>query len=158
VWTLCGTNKAACPPGSATGAVLSPPQGFRSKAIQHLTAVQIDQSGNVWLANNWSRIVPPTGGTGLVELIGLATPVCTPLTPVPERPSTAASCTGKSASADPFTGKRTGTQPYTVRPGDTLSRIARANGQSWSALYRRNKTVIGADPDRLTPGRRLVLR
>ncbi|MET8718886.1 LysM peptidoglycan-binding domain-containing protein [Streptomyces misionensis] len=168
VWTLCGTNKAACPPGSATGAVLSPPQGFHSKAIQHLTAVQIDQSGNVWLANNWSRIVPPTGGTGLVELIGLATPVCTPLTPVPERPSTAASCTGKSASADPFTGnsasadpftgKRTGAQPYTVRPGDTLSRIARANGQSWSALYRRNKTVIGADPDRLTPGRRLVLR
>ncbi|WP_261398776.1 LysM domain-containing protein [Streptomyces misionensis] len=44
-----------------------------------------------------------------------------------------------------------------MRPGDTLSGIARAHGRSWEALYRRNKTVIGDDPDRITPGRRLVL-
>jgi hypothetical protein len=77
-WTLCGVNTSACPRGAHTGTILSPPTGLRSKAIQHLTAVQIDPSGNVWLANNWSRLVPPTGGVGLVELIGLATPVCTP--------------------------------------------------------------------------------
>ena len=90
---LCGVNTAVCPRGAATGTVLSPTDGFRNQAIQHLTAVQIDSSGNVWLANNWSKTVPPTGGVGLVELIGLAAPVCTPLTPLPQRPSTRTGCT-----------------------------------------------------------------
>ncbi|MGW0513790.1 NHL repeat-containing protein [Streptomyces olivaceoviridis] len=89
VTLLCGANHAACPSGASTGTVLSPAQGFRNKAIQHLTAVQIDSSGNAWVANNWSKLVPPTGGVGLVELIGVATPVCTPLTPLPARPSSA---------------------------------------------------------------------
>ncbi|MFF3911756.1 hypothetical protein ACFYZJ_38875 [Streptomyces sp. NPDC001848] len=84
---LCGVNTAACTAGASAGTVLSPGAGFQNKAIQHLTAVQIDASGNVWVANNWSKIIPPTGGEGLVELIGLATPVCTPLTPLPVRPS-----------------------------------------------------------------------
>lgn len=87
VSVLCGVNTSACPSGSSTGSVLSPPGGYRSKSIQHLTAVQLDQSGNVWLANNWSKLVPPTGGNGLVELIGVATPVCTPLNPLPTRPA-----------------------------------------------------------------------
>ncbi|MGW1601444.1 hypothetical protein [Streptomyces eurythermus] len=87
VTLLCGVNSAACPSGASAGTVLSPAQGFRNKAIQHLTAVQIDPSGNAWVADNWSKIVPPTGGVGLVELIGAAAPVCTPLTPVPARPS-----------------------------------------------------------------------
>ncbi|KOV75421.1 NHL repeat protein [Streptomyces sp. NRRL WC-3723] len=87
---LCGVNSAACPPGASAGTALSPPRGFQNKAIQHLTAVQIDSSGNAWVANNWSKIIPPTGGVGLVELIGAATPVCTPLTPLPVRPSSTA--------------------------------------------------------------------
>jgi hypothetical protein len=87
VSVLCGVNTGACPPGSATGSLLSPSDGYRSKSLQHLTAVQLDQSGNVWLANNWSRLAPPTGGNGLVELIGAATPVCTPLNPIPARPA-----------------------------------------------------------------------
>ncbi|MFF9393248.1 hypothetical protein [Streptomyces griseoluteus] len=77
--------------GSSTGSLLTPPHGYRSNSIQHLTAIQLDQSGNVWLADNWSTLVPPTGGTSLVELIGAATPVCTPLTPVPARPATTSS-------------------------------------------------------------------
>ncbi|WP_227025891.1 NHL repeat-containing protein [Streptomyces fodineus] len=87
VSVLCGVNTGACPPGSSTGSVLSPPDGYRSNSIQHLTAVQLDQSGNVWLANNWSKLAPPTGGTGLVELVGAATPVCAPLQPLPARPA-----------------------------------------------------------------------
>ncbi|MEU6808177.1 hypothetical protein ABZ920_04010 [Streptomyces sp. NPDC046831] len=102
VSVLCGVNTSACPPGSSTGSLLSPPGGYRSDSIQHLTAIQLDQSGNVWLANNWSKLVPPTGGNGLVELIGVATPVCTPLTPVPARPATT------SSTACPT---RTSTQP-----------------------------------------------
>lgn len=86
---LCGLNAAACPSGASAGTVLSPTQGFQNKAIQHLTAIQIDPSGNAWVANNWSKIAPPTGGVGLVELVGAGTPVCTPLTPLPMRPSSA---------------------------------------------------------------------
>jgi streptogramin lyase len=102
VSVLCGVNTRACPPGSATGSLLSPPGGYRSASIQHLTAVQLDQSGNVWLANNWSRLTPPTGGNGLVELIGAATPVCTPLTPLPARPS---------STTSPACPPQTSTQP-----------------------------------------------
>jgi hypothetical protein len=32
--------------------------------------------------------VPPVGGTGIAEIVGAATPVCTPLTPLPTAPST----------------------------------------------------------------------
>jgi hypothetical protein len=87
VWLLCGANTGACPPGSTTGAVLSPRRGFRSKAFQHFTSIQFDQSGNVWLSNNWSQLVPPVGGTGIAEIVGAATPVCAPLTPLPVQPS-----------------------------------------------------------------------
>ena len=87
VMLLCGADTAACPPGSATGDLLSPRLGFRSQALQHLTSVQIDQSGNMWLSNNWSKIDPPTGGVGIVELIGMATPVCTPLIELPVKPA-----------------------------------------------------------------------
>lgn len=52
---LCGENSAACPPGSAPGDLLTPQDGFRSRAIQHLTSLQVDASGNVWLRNNWSH-------------------------------------------------------------------------------------------------------
>jgi hypothetical protein len=103
VWLLCGVNTAACPPGSTTGTVLSPRLGFRSKAFQHFTSIQVDQSGNVWLSNNWSKLVPPVGGTGIAEMIGAATPVCTPLTPLPAQPSSTSdvACPQQTASALP---------------------------------------------------------
>jgi hypothetical protein len=87
VWLLCGATTDACPPGTSTGTILSPPDGFASKAFQHFTSIQIDQSGNVWLSNNWSNLVPPVGGVGIAEIVGAATPVCTPLTPLPVKPS-----------------------------------------------------------------------
>ena len=100
-YLLCGAQTAACPPGFSTGEILSPrPYGFRSQAIQHLTSVQIDQSGNVWLSNNWSKLHPKTGGIGVVELVGMATPVCTPLIALPRRPSaTCCACAGSHALA-----------------------------------------------------------
>ena len=103
VWLLCGVTTDACPPGSATGTILSPRLGFRSKAFQHFTSIQIDQSGNVWLSNNWSQLVPPVGGVGLAEIVGAATPVCTPLTPLPVRPSSTSStaCPQQAAAALP---------------------------------------------------------
>ncbi|MFR0356463.1 transglycosylase family protein [Streptomyces sediminimaris] len=46
---------------------------------------------------------------------------------------------------------------YTVRPGDTLSRIAARHGTTWQQLYAANRTVIGADPDLIVPGQQLRL-
>lgn len=57
------------------------PQGFHSDALVRNTAVTIDPSGNVWLANNWLTDPPQTnpGGDGMVVFIGIASPVKTPL-------------------------------------------------------------------------------
>jgi hypothetical protein len=103
VWLLCGVQTSACPPNSTTGAIVSPRLGFRSKAFEHFTSVQIDQAGNVWLSNNWSQLVPPVGGTGIAEMVGIATPVCAPLTPLPARPSSssATACPPQTAAALP---------------------------------------------------------
>jgi hypothetical protein len=118
VWLLCGENTAACPPGSATGDLLSPKLGFRSAAMQHLTSIQVDQSGNVWLSNNWSKIKPPTGGVGVVELVGIATPVCTPLIGVPVVPSAASAnacaSTALEASGTAKTSSATGISSWWV--------------------------------------------
>jgi len=103
VWLLCGVNTAACPPGSTTGALISPKLGFQSKAFQHFTSVQVDQAGNVWLSNNWSQLVPKAGGTGIAEIVGAATPVCAPLEPLPAQPSTTSenACPKQTAAALP---------------------------------------------------------
>jgi hypothetical protein len=45
----------------------------------------------------------------------------------------------------------------TVRPGDTLSSLAREYGTDWTTLYLANRAVVGADPDLIRPGQRLVL-
>lgn len=42
----------------------------------------------------------------------------------------------------------------TVRRGDTLSHIA---GTHWRAVYNLNRGIIGANPNRIHPGQRLVL-
>jgi len=84
---LCGANRSACPPGIGTGAAISPhARGFSNGGLEHLTAVQIDESGNVWVANNWTTLSPPAGGNGLVEFVGLAAPVRTPLIGPPQQP------------------------------------------------------------------------
>jgi hypothetical protein len=84
---LCGRNPAKCPPGKRTGDAISPAlHGFTNGGLQHITAVQVDQSGNVWAANNWASMVPIVGGDGLVEFIGAAAPVKTPLIGPPQQP------------------------------------------------------------------------
>ncbi|MFD3332282.1 transglycosylase family protein [Streptomyces sp. NPDC058700] len=48
---------------------------------------------------------------------------------------------------------------YTVRPGDNLSDIARANELpgGWTALYDANRRTVGVDPDLILPGQSLDL-
>ncbi|MFH8985875.1 LysM peptidoglycan-binding domain-containing protein [Streptomyces varsoviensis] len=52
---------------------------------------------------------------------------------------------------------RSGRHHYTVAPGDTLGGIAAAHGTTWHALHAANRAVVGADPNLILPGQRLVL-
>ncbi|WP_035799963.1 NHL repeat-containing protein [Kitasatospora mediocidica] len=86
---LCGARLSSCPPGSTTGQPISPPDtGYTSDGLVRNTGVQIDPSGNVWLANNWQTVPFQTnpGGHELVVFIGLAAPVRAPLIGPPQQP------------------------------------------------------------------------
>ena len=85
---FCGAKVENCPDGLKTGDPISPSTGFTSAALQRLTGIVIDPSGNVWVPNNWKRIPILTnpGGDGMVELIGAAGPVKAPRIGPPQQP------------------------------------------------------------------------
>jgi nucleoid-associated protein YgaU len=64
-----------------------------------------------------------------------------------------------TAGSRPQPAARTGAATYyTVRSGDTLSRIAQLKYQDaakWKAIFDANRGTIGFDPDRLEVGMRL---
>lgn len=60
-------------------------------------------------------------------------------------------------SAPGHADRGSGRGDYTVRQGDTLSRIAAAHGVGWQKVYSANKAVIGGDPNVILPGQRLDL-
>ncbi|MCW2923114.1 MAG: transglycosylase [Thermoleophilia bacterium] len=45
----------------------------------------------------------------------------------------------------------------TVKAGDNLTKLAKAAGVDWKALYEANKDVIGGDPNLIRPGQELKL-
>jgi nucleoid-associated protein YgaU len=49
---------------------------------------------------------------------------------------------------------------YTVRPGDSLSKIAKSlmgDAKKWRQLYEANKDVVGNNPDLIKPGQVLKI-
>ena len=44
---------------------------------------------------------------------------------------------------------------YTVKSGDSLSKIGQHHGVAWREIYEANKGVIGDDPDLIKPGQKL---
>ncbi|MDT0275602.1 LysM peptidoglycan-binding domain-containing protein [Blastococcus goldschmidtiae] len=50
-----------------------------------------------------------------------------------------------------------GSSAYTVRAGDTLNRIAARHGTTWQQLHALNREVVGANPNVLRVGQRLLL-
>jgi LysM repeat protein len=46
---------------------------------------------------------------------------------------------------------------YTVRPGDSLSKIAQRYGISWRDLYNANKNVIGSNPNLIYAGQKYTI-
>jgi hypothetical protein len=57
---------------SSAGAALSPSAGYTGANLSYPESIAIDGSGDVWIANYIS-------GVGVSELIGVATPVVTPI-------------------------------------------------------------------------------
>lgn len=48
-----------------------------------------------------------------------------------------------------------GEETYTVKSGDTLSKIGQHHGVAWREIYEANKGVIGDNPDKILPGQQL---
>ncbi len=62
----------------------------------------------------------------------------------------------KKKSSAKKSGKHRGhDHTYTVRRGDTLSKIADKFDISWQELYRENRNIIGTNPNLLRPGQKL---
>ncbi|WP_240135076.1 hypothetical protein [Streptomyces sp. MUM 178J] len=83
---LCGARPEGCPPGHRTGQPISPADtGYTSDGLSRNTGLQIDPSGNVWVANNWETVPLQTnpGGHEMVVFVGIAEPVRTPLIGTP---------------------------------------------------------------------------
>lgn len=63
---------------------------------------------------------------------------------------------GEAAAAPAPAGKRT----YTVKAGDSLSKIAKelyGDATKWKQIYEANKDVIGPNPDLIKPGQVLTI-
>ena len=48
-----------------------------------------------------------------------------------------------------------GGESYTVRSGDTLSKIGQQHGVAWREIHEANRDVIGDNPDKIFPGQKL---
>ncbi|MGA2401771.1 MAG: hypothetical protein ABSG91_08695, partial [Syntrophobacteraceae bacterium] len=87
VSNFCGMDPSKCPPGKRrTGKPVSPQTGYTSDALDRSTAVAIDPSGNVWLANNYKE-KPPSNNPGqnsIVVMVGAAAPLKTPAIGLPK--------------------------------------------------------------------------
>jgi hypothetical protein len=75
--------------------------------------------------------------------------------PAPERAEEAPASRGTDRPATE--GKAVKGANYTVKSGDTLSKIAQANDTSWLAVYDANKPVIGDNPNLIFPGQKLKI-
>ena len=85
---VCGTNEKLCPAAKKTGELI---HYYRSGVLQESTDTMVDDAGNVWMANNWDvipalvdrnpdrRTATRGGGTGIVVIYGIGTPVTNPL-------------------------------------------------------------------------------
>ncbi len=89
---FCGADTANCPQGLRTGDPISPDTGYTSDALDRITGVAVDQSGNLWAADNWKFAADPNsnnpGGKAVVAFVGLAAPIKTPLIGPPQQPGT----------------------------------------------------------------------
>ncbi len=57
--------------------------------------------------------------------------------------------------------KKVSSTTYTVKPGDSLSIIAKrltGSANNWRAIYNQNKSVVGGNPNKISVGQKLVIK
>ncbi|HEY9504965.1 MAG TPA: LysM peptidoglycan-binding domain-containing protein [Gemmatimonadales bacterium] len=67
---------------------------------------------------------------------------------------------GGSSTAPSAPAHEAGEETYTVKKGDSLSKIAKrvyGDAQQWRKIYEANRAVIGDNPDLIHPGQALKL-
>jgi nucleoid-associated protein YgaU len=85
------------------------------------------------------------------------TPV-TPATPVAATPKPAdTKKPTETKKPDPKPEPKPEPKTVTVKSGDSLSKIAAANGTTWQKLYELNKGLIGGNPNLIRPGQELKM-
>ncbi|MEU6994264.1 transglycosylase family protein [Streptomyces sp. NPDC046465] len=129
------------------GGAYAPTADRASKAQQIAVAAKV-QRAQGWGA--WPTCSARAGAYGGAP--SAAAPVPKAAKPAPkavgQRPGKAAARSDRGVS-------RGAPGNYTVRQGDTLSRIAARHGTSWQRVYAANQQVIGGNPDMIVPGQRL---
>ncbi|HWO53648.1 MAG TPA: LysM peptidoglycan-binding domain-containing protein [Paenibacillus cookii] len=75
---------------------------------------------------------------------------------------TAGGSQGKTSTVNkkPRVDLKEKSKTYVVKPGDSLSKIAKlelGNSSVWNKIYQLNKKVIGSNPNAIKPGQKLVL-
>jgi hypothetical protein len=75
-----GNTNASVSEFSSAGLALSPSTGFTGGNQGRATKIAVDGSGDVWVTN-LGAAYPYDNGTTIIELIGAATPVVTPISP-----------------------------------------------------------------------------
>ncbi|MGW7253432.1 transglycosylase family protein [Streptomyces sp. NPDC054834] len=125
-------------------------QASREQQIAVATKVQSAQGWGAWpvcsARAGASGAAPAAASTGTTATTKSAPSA--PSKPAKE-PQRSTGHTNRSSSRSASHGN------YTVREGDTLSRIAERHGTTWQRIYAANKSVIGGDPDLIVPGQRL---
>jgi nucleoid-associated protein YgaU len=75
-------------------------------------------------------------------------------TPRQQQPNETSSSQSGAAS-----GQRTTQREYVIKPGDSLSKIAKqvyGNAADWQKIYQANRSTI-KDPDLIHPGQKIIL-
>ncbi|GAA2146721.1 hypothetical protein GCM10009760_36750 [Kitasatospora kazusensis] len=138
--TAAGAKKAATP-APRTGAPAAATPGFPGRAGYDAG------SGKYWYQKDGGWYW--TGHQGIYNQFAGAAEQRT-------APARAAAPAVPAAPAAPA-GANAFTRSYTVKPGDTLSVIARSQGVpgGWQSLYDGNRSTVGGNPDLILPGQQL---
>ena len=73
---------------------------------------------------------------------------------------TAGSGGATGTNKKPRTDMKEKNKTYTVKAGDSLSKIAKlelGDSSKWNQIYKLNQKMIGKDPNAIKPGQKLVL-
>ncbi|MGW6022773.1 LysM peptidoglycan-binding domain-containing protein [Streptomyces sp. NPDC055099] len=124
-----------------------------SKAQQIAVATKV-QRAQGWGA--WPSCSARAGASGSAPGAAAA-PAAPKAAKAPQAPKAAEQPAKPQNRTPSHVGRGSGRGDYTVRQGDTLSRIAAAHGVSWQKVYSANKAVIGGNPNVILPGQRLDL-